>query len=99
MAQSGIRTDRADSTACLSEAGIIVKRLLRSDPFATYAVAMLTAGILLLIASLALGEPRAIPTRTSTWIALGYITVFGSVVMFGLYVYGLTRWSASAMSY
>ena len=35
----------------------------------------------------------------TTWIALGYVTVFGSVVMFGLYLYGLARWSASAMSY
>ena len=85
--------------ACLSEAGIIAKWVPRSDPFATNAVAMLTAGVLLLIASLALGEPHVIPTRMSTWIALGYITVFGSVVMFGLYLYGLTRWSASAMSY
>ncbi|HJW23118.1 MAG TPA: EamA family transporter [Candidatus Limnocylindrales bacterium] len=85
--------------ACLSEAGIIVKWVPRSDPFATNAVAMLTGGVLLLVASLALGEPQALPTRMSTWIALGYITVFGSVVMFGLYLYGLTRWSASAMSY
>jgi drug/metabolite transporter (DMT)-like permease len=85
--------------ACLSEAGIIVKRIPRSDPFATNAVAMLTAGVLLLVLSLALGEREAIPTRVGTWIALGYITVFGSVVMFGLYLYGLARWSASAMSY
>jgi probable blue pigment (indigoidine) exporter len=84
---------------CLSEAGIIVKWVPRSDPYATNAVAMLTAGGLLLIASLSLGEPHAIPSRMSTWIALGYITVFGSVVMFGLYLYGLRRWSASAMSY
>jgi drug/metabolite transporter (DMT)-like permease len=84
---------------CLSEAAIIVKWVPRSDPFATNAVAMLTAGVLLLGASIALGEPQAIPTRTSTWVALGYIIVFGSVVMFGLYLYGLARWSASAMSY
>jgi drug/metabolite transporter (DMT)-like permease len=84
---------------CLSEAGIIAKWLPRSDPFATNAVAMLTAGVLLLVATVVLGEPAAIPTRMSTWVALGYITVFGSVVMFGLYLYGLTRWSASAMSY
>jgi LPXTG-motif cell wall-anchored protein len=31
--------------------------------------------------------------------ALGYITVFGSVVMFGLYLVGLSRWTASGMSY
>jgi drug/metabolite transporter (DMT)-like permease len=84
---------------CLSEAGIIVKWVPRGDPFATNAVAMLTAGALLVIASMALGESWAIPVRMSTWLALGYITVFGSVVMFGLYLYGLTRWSASAMSY
>jgi drug/metabolite transporter (DMT)-like permease len=84
---------------CLSEAGIVVKWMPRSDPFATNAVAMLTAGVLLLVVSLILGEPQAIPSRMGTWIALGYITVFGSVVMFGLYLYGLTRWSASAMSY
>lgn len=84
---------------CLSEAAIIVKWVPRSDPFGTNAVAMLTAGVLLLVASLALGEQQAIPTRMTTWIALGYITVFGSVVMFGLYLYGLARWSASAMSY
>jgi drug/metabolite transporter (DMT)-like permease len=84
---------------CLSEAAIIVKWVPRSDPFATNAVAMLSAGALLLIASFALGEGQAIPTRMTTWLALGYITVFGSVVMFGLYLYGLARWSASAMSY
>ena len=84
---------------CLSEAGIIVKWVPRSDPFATNAVAMLTGGVLLLLASLALAEPQVVPTHVSTWIALGYITVFGSVVMFGLYLYGLNRWSASAMSY
>ena len=84
---------------CLSEAAIIVKWVPRSDPFATNAVAMLTAGVLLLVASIALGEPQAIPARSATWIASGYIIVFGSVVMFGLYLYGLARWSASAMSY
>lgn len=89
----------AAGMVCLSEAAIIVKWVPRSDPFATNAVAMLTAGVLLLGASLALGESQAIPTRMTTWIALGYIIVFGSVVMFGLYLYGLARWSASAMSY
>lgn len=84
---------------CLSESGIIVKWVPRADPFATNAVAMLTAGAILLGASLVTGEARAIPTRTTTWLALGYITLFGSVVMFGLYLYGLRRWTASAMSY
>ncbi len=84
---------------CLSEAGILVKWIPRSDPFAVNAVAMLTAGAALLLVSLLLGERQAIPVRTETWLAVGYITVFGSVVMFGLYLFGLQRWTASAMSY
>jgi drug/metabolite transporter (DMT)-like permease len=83
----------------LSEAGIVVKWIPRSDPFAINAVAMSTAGIALLLASLLAGERQVIPTRMETWLAVGYITVFGSVVMFGLYLYGLQRWTASAMSY
>jgi drug/metabolite transporter (DMT)-like permease len=84
---------------CLSESGVIAKAIPRSDPFATNAVAMLTAGLLGLAASLALGERQVLPTAPSTWLAVGYIVVFGSVVMFGMYLYGLERWSASAMSY
>lgn len=84
---------------CLSEAGVIVKWIPRSDPFTTNAVAMLTAAVLLIVASLAIGESVALPTRPETWLAVGYIVLFGSVVMFSLYVYGLNRWTASGMSY
>jgi drug/metabolite transporter (DMT)-like permease len=84
---------------CLSEAGIVVKWMPRADPFGTNAVAMLAAGAALLAASLVLGEAQALPTRIETWLAVGYITVFGSVVMFGLYLFGLARWTASGMSY
>jgi drug/metabolite transporter (DMT)-like permease len=84
---------------CLSEAGIIVKWIPRSDPFAINAIAMLTAGVALLLASFLAGEQQAIPTQPETWLAVGYITVFGSVLMFGLYLFGLQRWTASGMSY
>ena len=83
----------------LSEAGVIVKWIPRSDPFTTNAVAMLTAASLLIVASLATGESAALPTRPETWLAVGYIVVFGSVVMFTLYLFGLSRWTASGMSY
>jgi drug/metabolite transporter (DMT)-like permease len=84
---------------CLSESGIIVKWIPRSDPFATNAVAMLTAGGILLAASYLAGEAHSLPLRSGTWLALGYITLFGSVAMFGLYLFGLRRWTASSMSY
>jgi drug/metabolite transporter (DMT)-like permease len=83
----------------MSEAGIIVKWIPRSDPFGTNAIAMLTGGVILFAASFLQGETVALPTATVTWLAFGYVTVFGSVVMFGLYLFGIRRWTASGMSY
>jgi drug/metabolite transporter (DMT)-like permease len=83
----------------LSEGSVIVKWVPRSDPLATNAVAMLTAAIVLIGASLAAGESLRLPARVETWVAVGYIIVFGSVGLFGLYLYGITRWTASGMSY
>jgi drug/metabolite transporter (DMT)-like permease len=84
---------------CLSEAGVLVKWIPRSDPFATNAVAMLTASAALIALSLVGGESASLPTRPETWLAVGYIVVLGSVVMFALYLFGLARWTASGMSY
>ncbi|NJD27813.1 MAG: EamA family transporter [Chloroflexi bacterium] len=84
---------------CLSESGVIAKWIPRSDPFATNAVAMTTAGLLGIAASFVLGEPMTIPTQSDTWLAIGYIVVLGSVALFGLYLFGLERWSASGMAY
>ena len=45
------------------------------------------------------GEPHPLPARSATWLALGYLVVFGSVVLFALFVFTLQRWTASAVSY
>jgi drug/metabolite transporter (DMT)-like permease len=37
--------------------------------------------------------------RIETWLALAYLVVFGSVVVFILVLYVLERWTASATSY
>jgi len=87
------------AAVAIAESSVIVKSIPRSDPFATNAVAMLTGAALLLILSLAAGEPRVLPTQAATWAALGYLVLFGSVVMFALFVFTLQRWTASAVSY
>jgi drug/metabolite transporter (DMT)-like permease len=87
------------ATVAIAESGVIVKWIPKSDPFATNGVAMLTGAALLLILSLVAGEARGLPTQTATWAAVGYLVVFGSVVMFSLYVFALQRWTASAVSY
>jgi drug/metabolite transporter (DMT)-like permease len=84
---------------CIAETGVIVKWIPRSDPFATNAVAMLTGAGILLVLSLAAGESRVLPTQTATWAAVGYLVIFGSVVMFALFLFTLERWTASAVSY
>jgi drug/metabolite transporter (DMT)-like permease len=87
------------ATLAIAESGVIVKSIPRSDPFATNAVAMLTGAVLLLILSSAAGERWVLPTRAATWAAVGYLVLFGSVVMFALFLFTLHRWTASAVSY
>jgi drug/metabolite transporter (DMT)-like permease len=85
--------------AFIAESGVILKWVPRSDPFATNGVAMLAGAAILLTISTVGGEAWSIPIQVSTWAALGYLVVFGSIVMFGLYLFALRRWTASAVSY
>lgn len=83
----------------IAESPVILKWVPRSDPFATNAVAMLTGAVILLTISAIAGEAWALPAEPATWAALGYLVVFGSIALFGLYLFALHRWTASAVSY
>jgi drug/metabolite transporter (DMT)-like permease len=83
----------------LAETGIVVKLIPRSDPRATNAVAMPFAALLLLGLSLVVGETWALPSQPASWLAFVYIATLGSVVLFGLFVYALERWTASSVAY
>jgi drug/metabolite transporter (DMT)-like permease len=87
------------AAACIAESGVILKWVPRSDPFATNAVAMLAGGTLLLGISVTTGEAWVVPQQTATWISMGYLALLGSVALFGLYLFALQRWTASAVSY
>jgi drug/metabolite transporter (DMT)-like permease len=86
-------------TLCVAEAGVILKWIPKSDPFSTNAVAMATGVIILGALSVLAGDPRTIPALPETWLAIAYLVVLGSVVLFSLYVFTLQRWTASAVSY
>jgi drug/metabolite transporter (DMT)-like permease len=86
-------------TAFIAESSIILKGIPRSDPYSTNAVAMLGGAAVLLVVSVVAAEAWTLPTAVPTWLALAYLVVLGSVVMFGLYLFALRRWTASAMSY
>ena len=77
---------------------IWVKRLPRAHPVATNGVAMIPGAALLLALSAIAREPAAMPARTETWIALGYL-IASSIVLFVGVFYVIRRWTASAASY
>jgi drug/metabolite transporter (DMT)-like permease len=52
---------------------------------------MLSAGIIALIVSAALGEHWAVPAEPKLWWAWGYLVVFGSLIAFSAYRYVVER--------
>jgi drug/metabolite transporter (DMT)-like permease len=82
-----------------AESGVVAKGMPRMHPIATNAVGMLVGGVLLLVLSLVVGEARSLPQATATWAALVYLSIVGSIGLFGLFLAMLRRWTASASSY
>jgi drug/metabolite transporter (DMT)-like permease len=60
-----------------------------------FAAEMLTAGIIALIVSAALGEHWHLPDTTRVWSAWAYLVVFGSLIAFSAYRYVVDRVSAT----
>jgi len=66
---------------------------------ATNALTLSSGVIFLSVTSLLVGETHNIPELPATWIAIAYTVIPGSVILFYLFVWILSRWSASATSY
>ena len=87
------------SVLCFAQALVLVRRLPPIHPVALNAVGMASGALVLIAASALLGEPRVLPQRVATWIALAYVAAIGSVVVFLLYVYVVQQWTASRAAY
>lgn len=87
------------AVVCLAESSVIAKALPHSDPISTNAVAMLVAGVVLLAITAVAGQRATLPTQAATWVAVAYVVVLGSVVLFALYLFAIRGWTASAVSY
>jgi len=83
----------------IAEANVVVKRVPRVSPIANNAVGMGTGALLLILLSLAAGERWQVPAQLSTVVALSYLVLVGSVVVFTLFLYVIGRWTASTTSY
>lgn len=83
-----------------AEGNIIFKIYsLNSGPVIINALSLFAGALFLGIASLFAQEAWGLPSTLAGWTALTYLIIFGSVLMFYLFVYVLTRWTASAASY
>ena len=87
------------SAFCFAQAAVMVRRFPHVHPVTMNAVGMTIGAALLVTGSVLADEPIALPQRTATWIAVGYLVAIGSVVVFLLYLFVLGRWSASRSAY
>lgn len=87
------------AAVAISEAGVIVKRFPKVNPAVENGLAMAVGTGVLLVLSLISGEVWAIPRQGDTVAAMAYLILGGSVVVFALFIFILSRWTASAASY
>jgi drug/metabolite transporter (DMT)-like permease len=85
--------------ACMAESSVIYKLFPDSDPMAYNAVSLTIGVPLLAVLSRLMGEPWILPATAGTWAAYIYLVLIGSVAVFYLFLYVLSRWTASATSY
>ncbi|MDQ2941131.1 MAG: EamA family transporter, partial [Chloroflexota bacterium] len=83
----------------IAQSNVLIKRLPEVHPITTNAVAMLTGALLLVGVSLTLGEHWGLPRLAVTWLAIGHLVLVGTVVVYALGLFVLTRWKASSASY
>ncbi len=83
-----------------AEGNVIFKMYsLKSDSVIINAISMTAGSLFLVGSSFTAGEAWTLPTTTQGWGVLVYLVLGGSVVMFYMFVYVLSRWTASATSY
>ena len=88
------------STVCAAAAGVATKRHGAAlHPAALNAPAMLIGAAALALVSLAAGHGLRVPQDASTWAAVGYLAIAGSVITFLGYFTLLKTWSVTSLSF
>ena len=88
------------SAVCAATAGVASKRHGAAlHPAALNAPAMLVGAVALLAASLVAGDGFDVPRDASTWGAIGYLAIAGSVITFLIYFSLLKTWSVTSLSF
>lgn len=85
--------------ASIAEGSVVFKLFPKPHPLATNAIATTAGAFILVLVSLVAREPWFLPATRATWTAFIYLVLAGSVVLFYLYLFVLSRWTATATSY
>lgn len=89
----------AGGAACFAEATVVMKMLPHVSPVAANGIGMGVATLFLAVLSLIAGESWVLPQQTQTWLAILFLIIFGSVILFYMLVYVIQHWTATASSY
>ena len=87
------------SALCIAEATVVVRAFPPVHPVTMNAVAMTAGAAVLIAGSVIAGESLVVPRRAATWVALTYLVLVGSVVVFVLFLFVLRHWPASRTAY
>jgi drug/metabolite transporter (DMT)-like permease len=86
-------------TVAMAAASVVAKALPEVHPVNMNAIGMTAGTVLIVLASLVLGEPWFVPQRPVTILATAWLVIVGSVAFFLLFLYVIRRWTASASVY
>lgn len=87
------------ASACAAEGAVVIKTFPPVHPAARNTIGMAVGAVVLLVLVPVFGETLALPGSAEGWAAQTYLVTLGSIGVFGLYLYLLNRWTASAVSY
>ena len=84
---------------CFAEGTVLARRFPSVHPVTANAVGMAFGAAILVVLALLFGDAIALPERGATWLALAYLVVLGSGLVFVLYLVVVRLWSASRAAY
>ena len=87
------------ASVCAAEGAVVVKGFPPVHAATRNAIGMAVGAMMLLVLMPLFAESFGLPVEDSTWLAQAYLILFGSIAVFGLYLFVLGRWTASAASY
>lgn len=84
---------------CFAQASIVAGWVRDVHPISINAVGMAAATVVLIGLSLVTGETQMLPDAAATWLAIAYLIVVGSVVVFVLTVVVIQHWGPTRAAY